>query len=268
VRYTERTVGRQCAATRPFGLVQPQHAWYVPLKFAMEYIGAVGLFLLAIPVMGIAALIIKLTSRGPVFYRQTRVGRGGRPFRLIKLRTMVHDAEALSGPVWSSGATDPRVTRFGRILRNTHIDEFPQLANVLLGQMILIGPRPERPEFVQDLEWSIPEYSQRLNVRPGITGFAQIVLPPDTDDAGIEGVRRKIQYDLYYIRQMNPWFDFKIAVSTIGLLWSALWYSAKNVLKLPDDNYVNQLVCELATEKGFDAEGGLRGPHALSAGPH
>lgn len=249
-------------------VVRPRHAWYVPLKHVAEYAGALALSVLAIPIIVAAAGVIKISSRGPVFYRQFRVGRQGRPFRIIKLRTMIHEAEAACGPVWSSGSADPRVTPFGRMLRNTHIDEFPQLANVLAGQMSLIGPRPERPEFVRNFESSIPEYSQRLSVRPGITGYAQIVLPPDTDDAGIDGVRAKVQYDLCYILNMNPWLDIKIAISTAGLLLSVLWHYICRAFSLPACSDVNQTLFEVANENRTDSERGILGRPSSSWEPH
>lgn len=190
--------------------VEPKHAWYLPCKVVLEFAAGLVLLLLLAPVIALAAIAVKLTSSGPAFYSQTRLGRGGRPFRIIKLRTMVHNAESRTGPVWSQ-AGDPRVTPIGRVLRATHIDEFPQLINVLLGQMSLVGPRPERPEFVRDLEFRLPGYSDRLNVRPGITGIAQLNLPPDRD---LNSVRRKLIHDLYYVRYCSPWLDFQVLVFT------------------------------------------------------
>ncbi|MGH7128862.1 MAG: sugar transferase, partial [Planctomycetaceae bacterium] len=154
----------------------PKHAWYLWVRPVMDFGAALVLLLLVAPVVLAAALLVKLTSRGPAFYLQTRLGRNGREFRLLKLRTMVHNAEALTGAVWAQ-KNDPRVTRVGNVLRNTHIDEFPQLLNVLLGHMSLVGPRPERPEIVAGLEWKLPNYRDRLHVRPGITGIAQLNLP-------------------------------------------------------------------------------------------
>jgi lipopolysaccharide/colanic/teichoic acid biosynthesis glycosyltransferase len=142
---------------------------------------------------------------------------------------MVNDAEGKSGPVWST-QDDPRVTPFGRFLRETHIDEFPQIINVLLGQMALVGPRPERPEMVQKLEWKIPNYSERTNVRPGITGLSQLKLPPDTD---LESVRQKQIYDLYYVTQVSAWLDIRILASTAWLLTRALFNGALSVIALP-----------------------------------
>ena len=154
---------------------------------------------LAAPLILLAMALVKLTSRGPAIYRQVRAGLGGRPFTIYKIRTMAHDCEARTGPVWAT-ADDPRVTPLGRFLRRSHLDELPQLWNVLRGEMSLVGPRPERPEFVAQLQRAIPDYRRRLQVPPGVTGLAQVQLPPDTD---LAGVRRKLVYDLYYIRRME-----------------------------------------------------------------
>jgi lipopolysaccharide/colanic/teichoic acid biosynthesis glycosyltransferase len=162
------------------------------------------------PVILAAALLIRLSSRGPAFYLQTRLGLYGRPFRIHKLRTMQHDCESQSGPRWSTNG-DPRIVPLGRFLRRTHIDELPQLWNVLRGEMSLVGPRPERPEFVPQLERVVPCYRDRLLVLPGLTGLAQIHLPPDTD---LASVRHKLAYDLYYVRQQSFWLDLRILAAT------------------------------------------------------
>lgn len=170
-----------------------------------------GLLLIpALPAIGLLVLWVRLTSQGPGIFRQTRVGLHGRPFVMYKLRTMRVDAEAKSGPVWAL-ADDPRVTPLGRILRRLHLDEFPQLFNVLKGEMALIGPRPERPEFVQKLAREIPGYLDRLSVRPGITGLAQINLPPDTD---LESVRNKLALDLEYVERGCLLLDLRIFAAT------------------------------------------------------
>lgn len=165
----------------------------------------------ALPVIGLLVMWVRLTSAGPGIFRQKRVGLNGRPFVMYKLRTMRVDAEAKSGPVWAL-ADDPRVTPLGRILRRLHLDEFPQLINVLKGEMALIGPRPERPEFVQKLAREIPGYLDRLSVRPGITGLAQINLPPDTD---LESVRRKLALDLEYVERGCLLLDLRIFAATL-----------------------------------------------------
>jgi lipopolysaccharide/colanic/teichoic acid biosynthesis glycosyltransferase len=163
-------------------------------------------FALFAPVVLLAALLVKLTSRGPAFYTQTRLGQGGRPFTLYKVRTMAHDCEKASGARWSAPG-DPRVTPAGRFLRRTHLDELPQLWNVLKGDMSLVGPRPERPEFVPALEQALPHYRDR----PGVTGLAQVQLPADTD---LGSVRRKLTYDLNYIRRRSLWLDLCLVACT------------------------------------------------------
>ena len=170
-------------------------------------------------------ILIKLTSPGPVIYSQTRLGRHGRPFTIYKLRSMTHNCESLTGALWSTPG-DCRVTAVGRWLRRTHIDELPQLWNVLCGEMSLIGPRPERPEFLPQLEQAIPCYRQRLEVRPGLTGFAQVQLPPDSD---LESVRIKLAYDLYYLRHLGPLFELRIYVGTV---WKLLGLSQETVRRL------------------------------------
>ena len=169
--------------------VRPLREWYLPVKHTLDFVLAVILMIATAPVTLAAGLLIRLTSRGPIFYRQVRLGKDGRPFRLVKLRTMQDNAESQTGPAWSTG-NDSRVTPLGKLLRQTHIDEFPQLWNVLRGEMSLIGPRPERPEFVVRLEAAVPYYGSRMNVRPGITGLAQLRLPPDD---GLESVRQSSQ---------------------------------------------------------------------------
>ena len=164
----------------------------------------------AAPVLLIMALLIKLDDAGPVFYRQERVGLGGRVFTLLKLRSMRTDAE-LSGPRWAS-QQDPRVTRLGRILRLTRLDELPQLFNVLEGSMTLVGPRPERPHFTRHLTQVIPHFAQRVAVKPGITGWAQVNYPYG---ASVEDARQKLAYDLYYIKHRSLWLDLSILFSTV-----------------------------------------------------
>lgn len=162
------------------------------------------------PVLLLVSILIKLDSKGPVFYRQVRVGRKGKEFTMIKFRSMNPEAEEY-GPEWS-GENDPRITRIGRILRKTYIDEIPQMINVLKNEMSLIGPRPERPYFVEQLKKEMPYYYKRLSVKPGITGWAQIKHKYDTS---LEDVKTKIQYDFYYIENMSLKLDFKIMINTI-----------------------------------------------------
>jgi lipopolysaccharide/colanic/teichoic acid biosynthesis glycosyltransferase len=163
------------------------------------------------PVILLALIMIYITSRGPTVYAQTRVGYRGRIFTIYKIRTMYQDSERRCSPRWSIPG-DPRVTPFGRFLRWSHIDELPQLINVLKGEMSLVGPRPERPEFIDQLERAMPNYRHRLTVRPGLTGLAQVMQAPDTD---LGSVRSKLIYDLHYINHMSIIFDVRILLATM-----------------------------------------------------
>lgn len=174
---------------------------------------ALVLLVLLAPVVAICALLVKLTSKGPVFYSQERVGENGRLFQIIKLRTMRVDAEAATGPVWADGDGDARITPVGRILRKTYLDEIPQLVNVLRGEMSLVGPRPERPYFVERLKRVVPDYESRLRVKPGITGLAQVRAHADRE---IRDVRRKVKLDAIYVSRMCWWVDFMILLRTMG----------------------------------------------------
>jgi lipopolysaccharide/colanic/teichoic acid biosynthesis glycosyltransferase len=212
--------------------------WYPSFKFVMEYGLALVLLVLSAPVILLTAILVKLTSRGPVFYSQVRVGKDGRLFKLHKIRTMIHNCEKTSGPRWSI-LGDPRITPVGRFLRRTHLDELPQLWNVLRGEMSLVGPRPERPEFVPSLEKAIPHYRDRLQVRPGVTGLAQVQLPADTD---LNSVRRKLAYDLYYIRHLNLWLDLRLIACTgvrmLGLSFQLLgWLFSLPRHKVVEEHY-------------------------------
>ncbi len=166
--------------------------------------------MVSLPVIGIAALFIKLTSKGPVLYKQNRLGKDGKVFQIYKLRTMGVDAEKGTGAVWAV-QNDPRVTPVGRILRKTHIDEIPQFLNVIKGDMSIVGPRPERPEIIQTLKTAINHYEQRLSVKPGITGLAQVL---HKYDASIEDVKKKVQYDLLYVKSRSLLVDLKILART------------------------------------------------------
>lgn len=168
---------------------------------------------LSLPVMILTAIAIKLDSRGPVFYRQERVGRHNKPFNIIKFRSMHVDAEP-EGPVWAD-ERDPRVTRVGSVIRKLHIDELPQFINILRNEMSFIGPRPERPVFVSQLEREIPYYSQRHLLKPGLTGWAQIRFPYG---ASIEDAAEKLQYDLYYIKNQSLMLDAVIVFETIRIV--------------------------------------------------
>lgn len=177
-------------------------------KEFLEVCAAILLLILFLPVMLIVALAIKLTMKGSVFYTQDRVGKNGVHFSIIKFRTMIENAEAESGPKLCS-KNDPRVTRLGKFLRASHLDELPQLINVLKGDMSFVGPRPERPVFVETFEKEIDGYSRRKEVKPGITGLAQICLPYDAT------ANEKIVYDVYYIEnQYSLLFNLIISYYT------------------------------------------------------
>ncbi|HEY7091285.1 MAG TPA: sugar transferase [Tepidisphaeraceae bacterium] len=197
--------------------LRPARRWYVHCKVVLDWLAALVLLVPSAIIIGVLAVLVKVTSAGPALYLQRRVGLNGRAFTMIKLRTMDQNSEAKTGPVWSQPG-DARVTALGRILRDTHLDELPQLWNVLRGQMSLIGPRPERPELIAQLEAGIPGYRDRLAVRPGLTGLAQVQLPPDVND---DTVRRKLSYDCYYIAHISPWLDLRIALSTCLYFFSA-----------------------------------------------
>jgi exopolysaccharide biosynthesis polyprenyl glycosylphosphotransferase len=172
--------------------------------------------ILVVVIGPLLAALIKLDSVGPAFYAQTRLGQGGRPFKLVKFRSMIVDAEQINGPQWAT-ADDPRITRVGRVLRRMRLDELPQIINIVRGDIHLIGPRPERPEFYAELEEKIPFYSVRLAVKPGITGWAQIKY---RYGGSVEDTLVKLQYDLYYIKNRSPLLDLKILLRTIWKILS------------------------------------------------
>ncbi len=189
--------------------VRENAGFYTIFKPILDKILAlIGLILLS-PVMLIVAVLIKLDSRGSIFYLQTRVGKHGKLFKIIKFRTMREDAEAQTGPVISSGEEDDRVTRIGKILRKYHIDEFPQLINVLKGDMALVGPRPERPFFVEQFKKQFPAYELRFLVKPGITGLAQIF---GTYHSTAE---EKIKFDITYIKNQSLLLDYYLIYKTL-----------------------------------------------------
>ena len=171
------------------------------------------MLVLAAPLMAVSALLIKLDSSGPVLYRQERVGFQGETFTLLKFRSMYVDAEA-RGPVWAA-PRDPRVTRVGAFMRLTRIDELPQIWNILSGEMSFIGPRPERPHFVEQLSEVVPRYRERCLVKPGLTGWAQVNYPYG---ASVEDGRAKLSYDLYYIKHRNCILHAMILLSTIRVI--------------------------------------------------
>jgi len=170
--------------------------------------------LCAAPIFPVVALMVKLDSPGPVFFKQTRIGAGEKEFQVLKFRTMGQDAEEATGAVWAQ-QNDPRVTRIGKFLRKSRLDEIPQLINVLRGDMSFVGPRPERPEFVQTLTEIIPYYSKRHFVKPGVTGWAQIKYPYG---ASVEDALEKLRYDLYYLKNYSLLLDFQILLETIKVV--------------------------------------------------
>lgn len=196
---------------------------------------AATLLIAATPVILLAAVLIRLTSRGPVIYPQVRLGLRGRTFTLYKLRTMYTDSER-DGPRWCTPG-DPRVTPVGRILRRTHLDELPQLWNILKGDMALVGPRPERPEIAAELARALPEHPLRLRVLPGLTGLAQVLQSPDTS---LFMVQSKLALDLHYIRERGGWLDLRILVATVphvlgvpaGLIARVFGFPRPNTLRI------------------------------------
>ena len=214
-------------------------------KRTVDVIGSISGLIIALPICLIVSVLIRLDSKGPVFYTQLRVGKNrrrgyrrqmsldgierrrysdrrkvygfGKPFRILKFRTMYIDAEKNTGPVWASKG-DPRVTRIGRILRRTRIDEIPQLFNVLLGDMSLVGPRPERPYFVAKLDGVVNDYLRRFDVKPGVTGLAQV---EHKYDESIEDVDGKVRYDLKYIKNLSVIQDLRILIKTVIVVMTA-----------------------------------------------
>jgi len=208
-------------------------------KRTLDIFGATVGLILAAPLMVLVALAIKLDSSGPVFYTQMRIGVNrrrrdrrycqrvgvvdgrqrdrrredyrGRPFKMIKFRTMIDDAERLTGPIWAT-RDDPRVTRVGRVLRKTRLDEVPQFWSVFRGDMSLVGPRPERPTFVRDLCQKVENYHRRLEVKPGLTGLAQV---ENGYDSSVSGVADKVHFDLKYIGGWSFWTDVRILLKTV-----------------------------------------------------
>jgi exopolysaccharide biosynthesis polyprenyl glycosylphosphotransferase len=183
-------------------------------KRLCDIVIATGMLVLMLPLMALTALAVKIESSGPVFYRQQRVGRFDTTFTLFKFRSMTADAEASGSPRWAQ-KEDPRITRIGHFIRATRIDELPQLANVIRGEMSMVGPRPERPHFFEQLARAIPFYRQRAYVKPGLTGWAQVNFPYG---ASVEDAREKLAYDLYYVKNRTIVLDLIILVSTVRVV--------------------------------------------------
>ena len=182
-------------------------------KRLLDLIFAIIIGICTLPLMLLAAIIVKVESKGPIFFIQERIGEGNKKFNIVKFRSMTTDAEK-NGPQWAS-KNDNRVTRWGKIMRATRIDELPQLWNVLKGEMSFVGPRPEREYFIKQLEKEIPYYNLRHTVKPGLTGWAQVMYPYG---ASIEDAYRKLQYDLYYIKHHDVIFDIKVLLKTITIV--------------------------------------------------
>ena len=188
--------------------------WRLHLKRIIDVVAGVILIILTLPIMIVTALCIKLESRGPILYSQLRVGREGGIFRIQKFRSMYQNSEQLTGAIWAR-RNDPRVTRVGRVIRRLRIDELPQLLNILVGDMSLVGPRPERPEIIANLESAISTYAYRHLVRPGLTGWAQVSYPYGSN---LEDAREKLCYDLYYIKNWSLGLDLQIMLQTVKVV--------------------------------------------------
>ncbi len=203
---------------------------YESIKSILDVCLAIVVLVVSSPIILLALVLMRVTSKGPAIYTQNRLGLNGTTFTMLKIRSMYLDSER-DGPRWSLPG-DPRVTLVGRFLRWSHIDELPQLINVIRGEMSLIGPRPERPEIVPQLERSLPHYRLRLLVRPGLTGLAQVLQAPDTD---LGTVRRKLNYDIYYVDRMSFWLDLRICIGTILHLMSIPGKYIAPLLRFPDE---------------------------------
>jgi len=206
-------IGRDLQMVVPMEASAAERFYRLIKRVSDILIAGVGLVALAL-IIPIVAAVNALTSPGPLFYRQRRVGYGGRPFEMLKFRSMIPDAEKESGAVWAC-ENDDRITPLGRLLRHTRLDEVPQIINVLKGEMSIIGPRPERPEFVEQLARELPFYRARHAVRPGITGWAQVQY--DYGDC-VEDAKIKLEYDLYYVKNMSLWLDLRILLQTVPVM--------------------------------------------------
>ncbi len=187
---------------------------YAFAKRSFDLVASTAGFIVLSPMLLLTAILVKLTSKGPIIYSQVRVGKDGESFQIYKFRTMKIDAEKETGPVWAA-ENDNRLTPVGGFLRKAHLDELPQLFNVLRGEMSVIGPRPERPVFVDKFKETMPNYEQRLMVKPGITGLAQVW---HRYDETIADVRKKLRYDLLYIKKMCFWADINIILRTFRVV--------------------------------------------------
>jgi lipopolysaccharide/colanic/teichoic acid biosynthesis glycosyltransferase len=221
-------------------------ALYPRIKRILEVGVAAVMLLLSAPIIALCALAVRLNSRGSPIYTQKRLGLRGQTFTIYKIRTMYRNSEWTSGPIWS-GLGDPRVTAVGRILRACHLDELPQLINILRGEMSLIGPRPERPEIIAQIERALPRYGDRLLVRPGLTGLAQVLQAPDT---GLDSVHRKLKYDLFYVEQIGPSLDLRILLATWLHLLHVSAHRIARIFHFPDEP-MHELKHSSAGENGI-----------------
>jgi len=184
------------------------------LKRMFDVILSIIGILICLPIWILISLLVKLDSKGPVLYYQSRSGKNGKLFNIIKFRSMISNAESDTGPIWA-GSEDSRITKIGSFLRRFHIDETPQLINIMMGEMSIIGPRPERPYFIKKLKKTYPFYNRRLKIRPGVTGWSQINQPFDTD---VKDVHQKLKYDFYYIENLSYRLDVHILFRTLWVV--------------------------------------------------
>ena len=236
----------------------PLRLAYWVMKELFDRSLACTLLVLTAPLLFFLMVLVRLSSRGPAIYSQLRVGKGGHPFRIYKIRTMHNDCEKKTGPIWAE-RNDPRVTRLGRWLRRSHLDELPQLINVLKGEMSFVGPRPERPELFDSLQQQIPLFHLRVQVKPGVTGLAQI---RQESDRTIRDVRRKLRYDLLYIRKSGLWLDLKLMIATFPRVFgSRFGYLSKQRERSCGDGGSTK---EAGAESGIDQSAVLFGEPRVS----
>jgi len=236
----------------------PLRSAYWVMKELFDRSLACTLLILTVPMLFFLMVLVRLSSRGPAIYSQLRVGKGGHPFRIYKIRTMHNDCEKKTGPIWAE-RNDPRVTRLGRWLRRSHLDELPQLINVLKGEMSFVGPRPERPELFDSLQQQIPLFHLRVQVKPGVTGLAQI---RQESDRTIRDVRRKLRYDLLYIRKSGLWLDLKLMIATFPRVFgSRFGYLSKQRERSCGDGDSTK---EAGAESGIDQSAVLFGEPRVS----
>ena len=232
----------QSEVARPVPPPPQRRRGYTIAKGVLDRAVAAGLLVATAPLLVVGWLLVRLTSKGPGFYSQLRVGLGGRTFRIYKLRSMYHNVEAVTGGVKWSTRGDSRVTPVGRVLRKLHIDELPQLWNVLVGDMSMVGPRPERPELVPGLAQQIPGYLERLTVPAGLTGLAQIQLPADSD---LDSVRRKLLFDRCYAAQADLWLDLRLMAATGGYLAGLSDRMVRRMFALPDPVHMTETLTDV-----------------------